>query len=231
MICRKDTSLRALFSWDLQDTTAFFFVLTARYSSKCPCTSLHFKTYNSLRLSTLLTLHLSLTLELVTSQYLETLPSNCYLILGYVLPWRSQKNKALRDASFRHSSSDHLRPCHCENLLRCSFCLDLFLEVWWFFEFQVKYLHFFQVIFSFAHVYFLLVGFLSDCLAIPLLFSGHLKAHKNMSHSVMFDWSSPSHLPLEPLVLLYIFISHLGVQKNLVHTNYKKFLVKTLLIY
>ena len=88
---------------------------------------LHLRIYDSLRPSTPLTL----VLETVISWFLQTLPSDCYLILGYVLPWRSQENKALRDTSFWHSSSDHLRPGHFDNLLGCSFCLSLVLEVWW----------------------------------------------------------------------------------------------------
>ena len=56
----------------------------------------------------------------------------------------------------------------------------------------------------------------SDCLAIPLVFSGHLNAHKNTSHSVMFDWSSPSH----PMVLFIPFWCwHQHFLMNLVHTN------------
>ena len=41
-------------------------------------------------------------------------------------------------------------------------------------------------------------------------FGGHLNAHKNMSHPVMFDWSSFSDLLLEPMVLFKPFSSHLG---------------------
>ena len=48
------------------------------------------------------------------------------------------------------------------------------------------------------------LGYFSDCPAILLVFSGHLSAHKNMSHSVMLDWSSPSHSPLKDLVLFIL---------------------------
>ena len=52
---------------------------------------------------------------------------------------------------------------------------------------------------------FLFKVFFSDCSAIPLAFLGHLNTYKNMSHSVIFDWSSPSHPPLEPMVLFIPF--------------------------
>ena len=204
----KCMSLRALFSWDLQvpwpfslfsPPNTFLSVLMLLPHLPLTC-SLHLRIYDSLRPSTPLTL----VLETVISWFLQTLPSDCYLILGCVAMKISGKQ-----GSERHFLLTFIiRSPEARSFWQPSGMFILLELVSWGLmtvSFLVRFSKFrpcFSQICSCSS--FIFKVFFSDCSAIPLAFLGHLNTYKNMSLWCLIGLLPPI-LPSNLWSYLYLF--------------------------